>query len=77
MAGRKSREPQPAKSERFTKPHFMNAVPQAQAMPIEPSGNGSGKSQLMPGDVIGVCVRDETSRLAAADVDPQLGGSQK
>ena len=46
-------------------------------MAIEAGGAGRGESELVTGDVIGMRVRDEAARLAAADVDGQLSGGDE
>jgi hypothetical protein len=46
-------------------------------MTVQPGRDGRGQRQLVSGDVIGVCVRDEATRLTAADVDAELSAGQE
>jgi hypothetical protein len=46
-------------------------------MTIKRSGDRRGKSQLMPRDMVCVCVRYKTPRLAPADINAKLSGGQK
>ena len=77
MAGWKGRQPQAGELERLTIGHLQDAMPRPHPMAIKAGRTGRGQRQLVPRDVIAVGVRDEAPRLAASDIDGQLGTCQK
>jgi hypothetical protein len=46
-------------------------------MTVKPGRGRRGQGQLVAGDVIGVRVRNEATRLAATDVDAELSAGQE
>ena len=77
MPGGQRGQLQAAEFDRLAILHLQHAMPRPKPMSIKTGRARRGQGQFVPGDVIGVRVRNETARLTTADIDAHLGLSQK